>query len=1472
MPVKCRRSAPVEAPDEITPANPAPEPVQEPEVAAVEPYVAPTADAFAHLHVHSDFSTLDGLNEPYTLVRTAGHLGQTAIALTDHGRVAGTVDFWDAIAWYNKVHAERHSGDKCKPDVCHSLAVCRDLDRCPKKGTTAAQEVHGVLPPIRGILGVETYVAHHGIGTRIQGDQQHLVLLAANDIGWGNLRTLTSDASIKGFYSKPRIDLDMLRQSASGLIGLSSCLSSHVATVLREQGAEATDELIRDYLEIFGGNFYLELQWHLDQDLACARCETEHAPDTLHDRPCGRQQHDLNRYLLGAAERTGARLVVTNDLHYAVRRDAPLEEILLANATGMDVSRMAELKAAGKATLGFDTPDFYIKSREEMRRALIHWYKAAEKSDPAVAEKIAAGANEWMDRTLEIADLVAYEQPFPDSTPKFPQFPVPEGHTAETYLADRVWAKADGRYGKTMKEATKRLIAYEMQCINELGFAPYFLITEDFVDYARDQGIPVGLGRGSAPGSVITYVLGITDLDPIHYGLTEGGIGLTRFLNPTVTYTIDNDTFGALPAEYAEMETPSVDAMLAELSDTLNARYKAKLEELRARPLSGDDKTRWDLHRAAMVTEWQTIKRWAHTSGKLHTSNLAAPLWRWLQHIKAGAAPGDRNDCLSLVAELLGLTTSRPRLLDGSDTPFLPAYHFELSRIGMPDIDIDFEPGEFGREKVMRYVADKYGHDRVCQISTYGTMQPRLAFRDVARAMGFDPKEADSLSKLIPDKFGASDDEGDDTPDLSLREMINSAHSAVVSATVEMRAAMNANSRVKEAFTVAARLEGTRRGEGTHACGVLITPLPFTEYVAVRRTKEREADNDAVQAVFDGPTLTDKLGLLKVDFLGLKNLRVMREATERISERRGLDLDWIDVPDDDREALRLLREGYTGGIFQFSSDFATGIVRRMKPRRVQDLMAATALGRPGPMQYIPNYIEARARGHGDYGDPIFAQYAEPILAETYGILVYQEQVMRLAIELSGFTLPESDGLRKATAKKDAEKLASFRDKFVEGAVAKGTNREYIGKYWDDVLTPFAAYSFNKSHSTAYALFAYKQAFIKAHYTPEFMAALMSVNQHESKKKAGGKGESVAPIVGDIAEARRMGFAMRSIDINVSTNRIEIEETNETLAGGGKLPLDDENWNRSALRASFSQISGIGEKPVEAILVERRTNGPFADFVDFLFRCVDVEKKTDETGKAIPNPVTKTVVVNLIKCGAFDAFDSRPSLLRRYEAFNKTKSVRKRDMIDWTRTPDYDPSAPRTIEELEWEKELLGVYASAHPADLVSPEIRDRANGSTIEALGFENVRDRDERRIIGVLRGMRWIEFGASGRYMGKIDDGHGEVSFLFWKPKPEHGEQAKAAFNRFRASEAEIASNAVLLIGGYGNHAKFGPQFNARDFELAPLPRLAPGALDPLLLELPKKGTVKAKSEQPDLFAADAAGTADSLAELLGDANDRAA
>ena len=1427
-----------------------------PEAQTVTPPAAPhipvqpfstTLDRFVHLHVHSDFSLLDGLNGPYTLVRTAGHIGQPAIALTDHKRVSGAVGFWSALAWYNGAHAERHEYNEksCKAAGCHSVAECADFD-IPEddlvhdgcgalfKDHIAPIEAHAKLAPIRGILGIETYVAHNGHGrgangdaTGVPGDRGHLILLAKNETGWTNIQKLESIADTEGFYEHPRIDMEQLAQYHEGIIVMSSCLGGHIAYVRSHEGDDAALAMIARYRDTMGpGNYFLELQWHNDQDLS--------SPDPGHH-----EQHDHNKFLIDASEKLGVPCVMANDLHYAWRKDAPIHEILLAiSQGGKTLEELKQLKASGRRVMGFDTPDYFIKTRIEMSGALANWLKQARMYDPEVAAIIERDGRSWLDRTLEIADSVTLHKPF--NVPKidglqFPQYPIPDEYMnlaivdekervadgAKKLLAHDVWEGAKVRYGDPLSEKVRRQVAYEFQCIEELGFAPYFLITADFCKYARDENISVGKGRGSAPGSIITYATRITAADPIKYGMSASQIGLTRFLNPVISYYSEDSDFGNLPEQYrvSGEDLPSWQAMVDEIKAALNERAVARNQTFKdgsatdfvtGAPYTSDrlefERRRWMDHLNILRKEWEFIQDLDKSTRDKLKGTVVPTFWRWLRYAKATGARGDNNILQSNLAPFLGLTSVRPdALMPEGEVTLLPHYHFAQSRLSMPDIDIDFSPGPNGRDKVMRYVREKYGHDHVCQIATFGKLLAKSALRYVAKVKGYSQEEINELLNLIPKAFDEPDtdegggDDDDETPKVTLRQMVDGTHPAVVEGSKAMREAMARDPRINDTIRAAARIEGTRRNVGVHACGVLITPKPITEYVTVEMVKHGHPEL-GIMASYDGESLTGGMGLLKADFLGLKNLKILDFITDRIFERTGTRIDLEAIPDDDPKAMRIFWDKRTVGIFQFAG-FGGTVAKQIKPKRVQDLMDATALARPGPMKFIPQYLEARAAGVATYGDLIFAKYAPPILGNTYGILVYQEQMMRLAVDLAGFTLTESDALRKACAKKKPELLVPWEAQFAAGAVSKGVNEAWIKDWWKSTVVPMSAYAFNFSHSCVYGLTAYDQAWLKAYYPVEFLAGLGTVEQTEGSKETGK--DKVKPLAKVLGESRLMGFKIVGIDINRSTDRIEIEG-------------DD------TLRVSMRAISGIGGGAVDAILAERNANGPFVSFADFLHRCTEGEQEINaNNGRKIPRAVNESAVEKLIKCGAFDVYDDRQALLDRTVPYFKTKSVKKRAEVDWTPVPESERHLLRGY--LDWEAELLGFFGSAHPVDTIPQSYRDKATDTVAEALEYENVRDREERNVVGVVSKLMVRPTRNGGeRVVGTLEDATGQCQFTYWRPRPDASVSERRAYQEFKAKLEVIPREAVHFIGGFSFNEKWdknGGTFSVQGFEEIILP-----------------------------------------------------
>ena len=1369
--------------------------------------VGPRARPFVHLHTHSEYSFLDGLSKIEALVTKSVEDGASALALTDHGVLSGAIEFASAGAKINENTPEFHpalsaDGTPCESKACAKIRgtdPTRDhleqprpfktitgietyvawgsrYDRPEKKSKKKGEPEEEVLAPVvadgdRSDLSDELAAADISGGKADLSGSGHLVLIAKNQVGWRNLVTISSAGWMEGFYYKPRIDWELLERYHEGLIALSSCLGGHLGKLVMAGDYASADALVQKYQGLFGDDYYLETQDHLDGS---------------------EEQRRLNAYAIDAGRRFNIKVVATNDLHYVRRNDARVEDVLLAIGTG-------SLVTDPDRGLKFDTPEFYLKAGWEMEdtftqtelKAYLEAAELAATGDeaatarlPQLAKELAAARQNvagMLDASVEIADKC--EQLNLLSTKlHFPHFDIPEAFydtsitdeterrvkAANDYFAHRVREKISWRYPDILPGDERiEQIEYEIQAIQELEFAEYFLITEDIIEEAKRNNMEPSPGRGSAPGSAVAFVLGITGIDPFKYKLVTGGIGFTRFLNPIVIYWIEPGVFSSDPPEMPDNH-PGREEMEAVVLGLL----KERVSEMEASGELKPDRKR------LLQDEWKAIKQ----------HGLVEPYWLFA----STGVIGDKNTINSGIAWVLGLTSVRPRTKKDEAgnvvSRFRPLLHFKHARRGMPDIDMDFPPGPEGRDKIIAYVRDKYGHDQVCQIATFGVMKAKSAIKDVSRALGLSFDEADSLAALIPDKFQPTLEEGEEDEkedNKVIKMMMTSKDPGIVADSQPLRDAVNASPQIKNVIWYAAQLESTKRQVGTHPCGVLVTPEPYIGNIPVMRTKSGEA-----QAQYDGKTVGDQ-GWLKEDFLGLKNLTVIGETLRLIKRDLGVDLNQEDIDDDDPRAMAIMRKGQTLGIFQFSTSFAVGILNQIKPKTVSDLMVATALGRPGPMAQIPKYVEGAKRGYGIYPDPIFERFAKPILEDTYGVLVYQEQVMLLAIAMSGFTLPESDGLRKACAKKDEAQMAYYREKFASGAVKNGVPAKVITSYWDEKIAPFAAYAFNRSHSAAYALLAYRQAYLKAVYTPQFMSALMTTDRKEK-----GKGKGAAPaVVSEMIEARKLGLKVRQIDLNHSAaTEFTIEED-----GGLRMP--------------FTIVKGVGEGPGEAIEAERKRNGPFTGLDNLLARTEAARVTDQETGRLRPNPVNKTVIMALIKIGAFDELDDRLSLLTRYEAFKATTSKKKQAEIDLSPKTGYmrPDIAPR--DQLEWEKELVGDYISGNPAMLIPESERAKANCSVEDVLTYDKVRDKEERILAGVFVSAKHAQNRNGGsRIFGVVSDGFGECDFVMF----DRAENYESLVNTLES----VKRQAVLIKGGFSagkdNEGKSRrPQFIINDWRL---------------------------------------------------------
>jgi len=997
---------------------------------------------FVHLHLHTEYSLLDGACHISELVDQAARLGMKALAITDHGNMFGAVDFHDA---------------------------------CREKG-------------LKPILGCEVYVAtgsrHDRSAAGIQEAYNHLTVLSTNDAGYRNLVKLVSMGYLEGFYHRPRIDKEILAQHSQGLVGLSGCLSSEIATLLKSGLESDALRCVGEFSEIFGSDrFYLELMDHGIE-----------------------QQRLVNRGLLRLRDRTGLKLVATNDAHYLRQDDHQAHDVLLCIGSGKKVHDTDRLR--------FDTSTFYLKSPEEMARVF-----------PEHPEALA--------NTVAIAEMCDFEL---KGTASLPAFDVPSGFTTEAhfenvsragFLERRVALEslaAAGRLRYPLSAYEERL-EKEIAVIRRVGFAGYFLIVWDFIRYARERRIPVGPGRGSAAGSLVAYSLRITNIDPIQHDLI-----FERFLN----------------------------------------------EE----------------------------------------------------------------------------------------------------RITPPDIDIDF--CENRRGEVIEYVTRKYGRENVAQIITFGTMKAKAVVRDVGRVLDMSYADVDKIAKMIPFDLKM-------TLDKALQE------------SPALKEAYDRDVKVKELVDISRRLEGTTRHASTHAAGVVIAPRPLVEFVPLFKGNAAE-----ITTQFDMKGV-ERIGLLKMDFLGLRTLTLIDNCVKMIEEQLGTSIDPDSIPLDDAKTYELFTLGRTSGLFQFESDGMRDVLRRFRPQVLEHLTALNALYRPGPMQMIEDFIRRR---HGQTKVTYELPALEAVLGGSYGVIVYQEQVMQIASTLAGFTLGEADLLRYAMGKKNAEVMAALMQKFLEGCRARGVPAGKARRIWDQ-MEQFAGYGFNKSHSAAYAQLAYQTAYLKANYPVYFMAALLTSERANTEK-----------MVSYIVEAREMGIAVLPPDVNQS-------DIYFTVVGNN-------------VRFGLAAIRNIGEGAVEAILRARR-EGPFGSLIDF---CERVDARA----------LNRRVVESLIKSGSFDSLTPRRAALfsdidPAMEAGQKRQRDEAQGQASLFGTPEHHPSAGgRRLEEVpEWgegerlafEKESLGFFITGHPLERFRAELAQWAVATSARVVDFQSS---PEITVAGIVTSLRLLK------------------------------------------------------------------------------------------------------------------------------------
>ena len=1032
---------------------------------------------FVHLHVHSQYSLLDGAIRMKHLVKRAKELGMPSIALTDHGVLYGAVEFYQEA------------------------------------------EKAGIKP----IIGCEAYVAPGSMLDRKSAHggkdaAHHLTLLAADDEGYRNLVKITTAAHLEGFYYKPRVDREFLAAHAKGIIALSGCLKSEVNTALTDGKAGLAMDHAAAYRDIFGAeNFFIELADH------------------------GIEQQRRNRGgLITIADDLGLGLVATNDVHFLERAHHEAHDVMICIGTGSMIHDEKRMRYV---------PELYLKSGEEMAALF------ADRPDA-------------ISNTLAIAERCHAKLEFGKS--KYPDYTPPEGKTREGYLQELCEEGLRKRFGEragTDPELRQRL-DFELSVLLKTGFTSYFLIVWDFINYAKSRGIPVGPGRGSAAGSLVAYVLGITDLDPLRYGLL-----FERFLNP--------------------------------------------------------------------------------------------------------------------------------------------------DRISPPDIDVDFCPNRRG--EVIDYVRDKYGERAVSQIITFGTLGAKSVVRDVGRVLGWSYGDADRIAKMIPNELnitlnGKTDKEGKHEP-------------GAIEKNPELKKAVEEEPSTGQLWGYASLLEGLSRNSGVHAAGVVIGDRDLSEYIPLARAN----DGSIVTQYAMGP-LTD-LGLLKMDFLGLKNLTVIDDASKLI-RRHTPDFDIARLPMDDTATFDLLNRGETIGIFQLESGGMTATAKRFQISRFEDIIALIALYRPGPMQFIDDYIE-RKRGTKkiEYAHPLL----EKICSETYGIIVYQEQVQQAASALAGYTLGQADLLRRAMGKKDMEKMKKEREVFVEGCdrvnniPAKQANAIF------DFLEKFAQYGFNKSHSAAYGLVSYQTAYLKANHPVEFMAGLLGNEVNNTDK-----------ISVFVAECARMGITILPPDINRSALTFLPEEY-----PGGR-----------AIRFGLAAIKNVGEAAMASAVAEREKNGPFSSLEDF---CSRLDSKT----------VNKKILESLVRAGAFD-WDGRhrAALDAAIEGAIGAAASVQRDRASgqvslFDSFADLAPAAVKDAEDhrvppwtraevLAHEKELLGFYVTGHPLDDYRGSLEAGSYGTTAEA---QAVTEKESLRLAGLLISVEKKYTKKDGRPFGvmTLEDDSGTLEFTAW-------------------------------------------------------------------------------------------------------------
>ena len=1063
--------------------------------------------SFAHLHVHTEFSLLDGSNKIKEYVSRVKELGMNSAAITDHGVMYGVIDFY----------------------------------REAKK--------QGINP----ILGCEVYVAPNSRFDReiTGGDDRyyHLVLLAENEEGYANLTKIVSKGFVEGYYYKPRVDKELLRKYHKGIIALSACLAGEVARFLTKGLYEEAKKTALEYQEIFGeGNFFLELQDH-------------GIPE----------QGLVNQQLFKMSEETGIELVATNDIHYTYAEDAKPHDILLCIQTGKKLSDENRMR--------YDGGQYYVKSEEEMLRLFPY-------------------AKQALENTQKIADRCHVEIEF--GVTKLPKYDVPDGYTSWEYLQKLCYEGLEKRYGDPSEELKERL-AYELETIHQMGYVDYFLIVWDFIKYAKDHGISVGPGRGSAAGSIVSYCLEITTIDPIRYQLL-----FERFLNP--------------------------------------------------------------------------------------------------------------------------------------------------ERVSMPDIDVDFCYER--RQEVIDYVTRKYGKDCVAQIVTFGTLAARGVIRDVGRVMDLPYAYVDSISKMIPQELGITIDKA-------------------LKMNPDLKKLYDTDETVTNLIDMAKRLEGLPRHCSMHAAGVVICQKPVDEYVPLSRAADGTITTQFIM------TTLEELGLLKMDFLGLRTLTVIQNAV-LLARRKQPELNINQIDYNDQKVLDYIGTGKTDGVFQLESAGMKGFMKELKPHNLEDVIAGISLYRPGPMDFIPQYI----RGKNDSSSITYdCPQLEPILAPTYGCIVYQEQVMQIVRDLAGYSLGRSDLLRRAMSKKKAAVMEKERKIFiygdeetgVPGCIKNGIDEQTANKIYDEMID-FAKYAFNKSHAAAYAVVSYQTAWLKYYFPVEYMAALMT------------------SVIDNPSKVSEYIYTCRQMNIKILPPDINKGEANFSVDGGD-------------IRYGLAAIKSIGRPVIKAIVEDREELGLFQNLEDFITRL------------SAKNILNKRTIENLIKAGALDTLgvtrkqfmsiyvqivdhvtqEKKNSMVGQMTLFDLVSEDQKEEFQ--IRMPDVGEYSKETL--LAFEKEVLGIYVSGHPLEAYEEKWKKSISATTAdfqldEETGHTKVHD-GAKEIIGGMITEKTIKHTKTNQMMAfiTVEDLLGTVEVVVfprdYEKNRDYLEVDSKVFVRGRVSEEDDKPSKMI-------------------------------------------------------------------------------